>query len=230
MTDILNLFTKLVEYYGNTAAIGILIVIIIVYGVYLILKNFSSIIKTYLENKIAQNSKDHASAAMHRKNVAPKIRSEIRELASEIKADRVMVFEYSNGSSNLVGLPFLHMTATYEVVTPGTESVAPSYQKLNTSIIAEFLEVLETKGYFYAKNLEEVKDIYPVMYNLLKPNNVNSILFYTLYGVDDIIGFVLAVTTKHHEFNRDVTLPRIAGVAQVVSSLLNYNELNEKLK
>lgn len=229
MTEIFNLFTKIVEHYGQTAAFGTLIVTVIVYGVYLLLKNYSSLIKTYLENKLADKQKEHATAALHRKNIAPKIRSELLYLAQEIKADRVLVFEFSNGSSNLVGLPFLYMTATYEVITPGTATVSTQYQRVNTAIVAEFLEALESKGYFYARNIDEIKETFPVAYNLMKPNGVHSALFYTLYGVDDTIGFIVATTVKQHEFTREDTLPRIAGTAQIVSSLLNFDSLHENL-
>lgn len=229
MTEIFALFNKIVEQYGQTAALSTLIVTVIVYGVYLLLKNYSSLIKTYLENKLEDKNKEHATAALHRKNIAPKIRSELLDLAQEIKADRVLVFEFSNGSSNLVGLPFLYMTATYEVITPGTATVSTQYQRVNTAIVAEFLEVLESKGYFYTKNIDEIKEAFPVTYNLMKPNNTHSALFYSLYGLNDTIGFIVATTVKQHEFTRDDTLPRIAGTAQVVSSFLNFDSMHENL-
>ena len=52
MTEIIDLFKIIVEHYGQTAALSTLIVTVIVYGVYLLLKNYSSLIKTYLENKL----------------------------------------------------------------------------------------------------------------------------------------------------------------------------------
>lgn len=229
MTEIFEIFNKIVAHYGQTAALSTLIVTVIVYGVYLLLKNYSSLIKTYLENKLKDKNKEHATAALHRKNIAPKIRSELRDLAQEIKADRVLVFEFSNGSSNLVGLPFLYMTATYEVITPGTATVSTQYQKVNTSIVAEFLEVLEAKGYFYTKDIDEIKDLFPVTYNLMKPNNTHSALFYSLYGMEDTIGFIVATTIKQHKFTREDSLPKIAGTAQIVSSLLNFDVMNANL-
>lgn len=229
MTELLEIFNKLVEYYGKEAALFIVLVLIIVYGVYLILKNYSSIVKKFLMEYLEEKNKKHSDGAQHRKSVSPKIRTEILEVAEEIKADRVLVFEFSNGTSNLVGLPFLYVSATYEVTTPGTPPVALQYQKINAAIMAEFLEELEEKGYYYVRDISEAKEKYPILYNFMAPNGAHSALFYTLYGVNNTIGFVVATTIKDKEFTRSDALPKIAGAAQIISSLLNFDTLHEKL-
>lgn len=121
------------------------------------------------------------------------------------------------------------MSATCEVVTPNTSAVSSQYQKINTAIVAEFLERLDEKGYFYVRDIEECKENCPVLYSFMKPNGVHSALFYSLYGVNDTIGFVVVTTIKDHEFSREVSLPRVAGTAQIISSLLNFDTLHEKL-
>ena len=229
MTDLLNLFSKIVEYYGQTAAIVIVVIVVIIDGGFLLLKNYSSIVLKFLETRWKEKEDRHTFAAKHRKNITPKVRAELSELAQEIKADRVLVFEFSNGSSNLVGLPFLYMSATCEVVTHNTPSVSSQYQKINTAIVAEFLERLDEKGYYYVKDIEECKVNCPVLYSFMKPNGVHSALFYSLYGVDDTIGFVVATTVNEREFSREVSLPRVAGTAQIISSFLNFDTLNDKL-
>lgn len=178
---------------------------------------------------LLEKEKTHVAATQLRKNTTPKIRSELLELASEVKANRAMVFEYSNGSSNLIGLPFLYMSATCEVVTPGVRSISGQFQKINTTIVAEFIEKLEEKGYYYTKDIEEIKDSFPVLYSLLITAEVKSLLFYVIYGVHDSIGFMLVATTGNHTFTREESLPRTASSAQRISSLLNLDTLNENL-
>lgn len=51
MTEILNLFIKIVEYYGPTVAIILVAIVIVISGIFLILKNYSSIIIKFLENR-----------------------------------------------------------------------------------------------------------------------------------------------------------------------------------
>ena len=67
-------------------------------------------------------------------------------------------------------LIFLYTSATCEVITPGTSSVAHLYQKTNTSLLAEFLEKLDEAGYYLIDDLEEVRETLPVVYNFMKPN------------------------------------------------------------
>lgn len=229
MAELLEVFNKLVEYYGKDMALYIVIALIIFYGLHLLLKTYSGVLKKLIEKWLDEKNKKHSDGAKHRKNVSPKIRTELLELAQEIKADRALVFEYSNGTSNLVGLPFLYVSATYEVTTPGTNTVSLKYQKVNAALIAEFLEDLEEKGYYYVHNIECIKNKYPILYNMMKPNDVCTALFYTLYGVNNTIGFVVATTVKDKEFTRDEALPEIAGSAQIISSLLNFDAINEKL-
>lgn len=229
MTGLIELLNKIMEYYGQTAAGIIMILIILVYSVYLITKNYSSVIKAYLERRLNEKDKVHAKAAQHRKSVTPKVRKELSELAEDINADRAIVFEYSNGSTNLVGLPFLYVSATCEVVTPSTIPVSSRYQKLNTSIIAQFLEVLEDKGYFYVEDLTELRDEHPIIYDLMKPNGVKSVLFYILSGVDDTIGFICVTTVGENYFTRGQSLPKTAAMAQRISSYLNFDKLHEDL-
>ena len=64
------------------------------------------------------------------KIVTPQIRKELKHLAEETHADRTLLFEFSNGSSNLVGLPFLYLTATCEILTPTTESVSQKISEI----------------------------------------------------------------------------------------------------
>jgi len=229
MTWLIELFEKIIEYYGQTAAGIVMVVVIIIYGVYLVMKNYSSLIKTYLEQKLHDKDRIHAEAALHRKNITPKIRKELLELAEEVGADRALVFEFSNGNTNLVGLPFLYVSATCEVVTPGTSPVSSQYQKINTSIVAEFLEQLEDKSYYYVSNLKEMKDNSMFVYSLMKQNNVNSALFYSLYSTPSVIGFVVVTTVGNNSFTREKALPRIACSAQLISGYLNFNKMHEEL-
>lgn len=140
-----------------------------------------------------------------------------------------MVFEFSNGSSNLIGLPFLYVSATYEVITPHTPPVSNQYQKINTSIVAEFLEKLEDKAYFYAEDIEEIRLEQPILYSMMKPNGVKSLLFYALRGMEDSIGFVVASTLGDNTFTRDESLPKMANSAQVICSYLNFNKVYKEL-
>lgn len=229
MTELLETFNKMVEYYGQTNSSILLAVLVILYSVFTINKNYSSLIKKYLENRFKEKEELHEKARQYRKNVNPKIRAELSKVAEDIGADRTLVFEFSNGSSNLIGLPFLYLSATGEMIGADVAPVSHQYQKLNTSIVAHFLEVLEDKGYFYIENIEDIEKKYPIVYGFMKPNGVKTALFYSLYGAECTLGFLVATTVGDNTFTRDNALPKLARAAQKISSLLNYNELTDEL-
>lgn len=228
MNGLSNLFKEIIQTYGIGVGILLLLIIGVIYFLYLLNKYNSEAIKKYLEDKIIEKEALHTKAALYRKDTMPKIRNSLDELASATSADRAMLFELSNGSQNLIGLPFLYATATAEVISKRAFPVIHKYQKINTSIIASFLEALEKKGYFYFSNIEDIKNIYPTVYQFMKPNRVRSGMFYALYGVDNTIGFLCITTTEQREFPKEGTIAKIASTAQLISSLLNYNRINNE--
>lgn len=150
-------------------------------------------------------------------------------MVEEIEADRALLLEYSNGSSNLVGLPFLYITATVEVLNHNIHSVINQYQKTNVSIVSDVIEKIEDDTFLFIRDLETIKYEYPVIYTLLHKNGVKSVLFYALYSDNATIGFVV-VTSVRNYLERKEILPKVATEAQAISSLLNYDKLKEVLK
>lgn len=51
MEAILDLLDKIFEYYGQTAATVILVIMIVIYGVYLITSKHSNLLKSYFERR-----------------------------------------------------------------------------------------------------------------------------------------------------------------------------------
>ncbi len=185
--------------------------------------------KKVFNKQLSTEKENHVIASKYRKSIIPKIKNELSYLAEQTNTDRALLFEYSNGTSNLVGLPFLYATATVEVVRCGVKQVSHFYQKLNVSLFADFIEKLEDHSYYYFKDIEEIKELYPMLYNYMRPNDIKSALFYALYDEDNSIGF-LVVTTVNNQFDRGAVLPKIAEVAQLISSFLNYDKIKNVLK
>lgn len=230
MDTLYNLFIEISKNYGNSVALIIFITGGIGYAIYFIIKNFSSIISKIIEKKLQENEIKHTKATKYRKNITPEIRKELSEFAQECISDRVLLFEFSNGNSNLIGLPFLYITASVEVVKPTIIPIAQNYQRISTSIISEFLENLENKGYSFIEDLELIKNESPMIYHFLKPSNVKSALFYSLYGVNDTIGFIVAMSSDEKKLDKKYALPRMAESAQRISSLLNFDKLHKELE
>lgn len=229
MTEIFEFFKHIAQNYGPACAVGLLLLILIFYGVFFIIKTFPDLIRDYIQKKLMDDKSLHAKGTAKRKNVSPQIQKILSDLLLETGGDRALLFEFSNGKSNLAGLPFLFLNATSESLSINTSSVAHLYQRLNISLFADFILDLEKNSYYYAEDVEDIKCKYPFVYNCMKPNGVKSMLFYSIYGVDDTLGFIVLTSTKDN-FTRKDTLPVIAEKVQMISSLLNLEDLEEKIK
>lgn len=234
MTDIFEFLTYIITHHGYWAAITFIAISIIplLAGVYITFSKSSLgkfIDKKFIE-RIEEEKAAHKQGNNLRKEFTKNVHEILENLATDTDADRALVMEFSNGTSNLVGLPFLFMSAAAEVVTPNTPPVGPNYQRLNLSIAANFLIDLEDHGYVYIEDLKAEQDKYPILAHLMLPNNVKSAFFYSLQGVDETIGFLVITTTTMNgkTIDKYEAMPYIARAAQKVSTLLNFTELTKR--
>ena len=70
MEGIFQFFQTIAANYGTTFAIVFLLLVILLYGLYLIVKTFPDVIRTYLENKINENKAAHVHGTIKRKNIS----------------------------------------------------------------------------------------------------------------------------------------------------------------
>ena len=151
-------------------------------------------------------------------------------MAEETNANRAVVFEFSNGTTNLVGLPFLFMTAAAEVATPGLPLIGSGHQRLNTAVISNFLVKLEKEGTIFIDDSVPMIDEYKILAQIMDKANINSALFCSIQGIDETIGFLVLVTTKSSRNSLDlqkVLLPT-SKAAQKIGSMINFDEIEER--
>lgn len=226
--EILKFIQELIATHGETFGLVIGALASIGYAIHSAEKFIPNAIKKHFEKHSEEQKTEHVQASKYRKAIVPKIKKELAYLAEITNVDRAFLFEFSNGTSNLVGLPFLYATATVEVTKPKIPQVSTQYQKINVSLVADFIQTLETESYIYFKNLDDIKEKFPMVYNYMKPNEAESALFYALYNDEDSIGFI-GVTCVRREFERSMVLPKVAVTAQVISNLLNYDKMKSEL-
>jgi hypothetical protein len=199
------------------------------YGVVWVIKNFPDYIKKIFISHTLDVERIHAEASKHRKLIVPKIQEELKEVVKAAKCDRALLLEFSNGTSNYVGLPFLFATATVEVTAPKVPTVSEFYQRLNVSLFSDFISVLEEKGYVDISKIEDIEDKYPILYGYLKTSKVKSAIFYTLYDGENSIGCIVA-TSLSRVLDRHEIMPKLAAAAQRISAFLNYNQIKNELQ
>ena len=230
MDSLYQFFTHIASNYGTASAVLSLVVIAVLSGMYLIIRTFPDIIRSYIERKAIESRDCHKQGTIKRKNISPEITKVLSNLILETNSDRALLLEFSNGTSNLAGLPFLFISATSESLSVGTVSVAQSYQRINVSLFANFLLDLEDKSYIIVNDVEDIQIEYPYIYFLLKSSGVKSAVFYSIYGVDEELGFIILESAQKNTLNRDETMSEIMESAQKISSLLNFEGIEDMIK
>ncbi len=194
MGEIIEFLVLVTTNYGVFALIGVLLAMSIpLLLVSLLVLYFSNVGKS-LDKKIAErlseNKKTHIKGNKIRRVFEESVKDNLTDLAKATCADRALVLEYSNGVSNLVGVPFLYATATAEVVTPGTDIVSAQYQRIPLNLFSGFIYKIEREGFIFISDLESIKCEYPILYKMLKENEVREIAFAAIQGEDEVVGIV----------------------------------------
>ena len=234
MADVLKLITYIISNHGYWAAFAFISVSIVPsIAVIYFLFNSSAYGKA-IDKKLSEKASEAKAAHKHgnrlRKQFTQEVQDILSDLAEETNANRAVVFEFSNGTTNLVGLPFLFMTAAAEVATPGLPLIGSGHQRLNTAVISNFLVKLEKEGTIFIDDSVPMIDEYKILAQIKDKANINSALFCSIQGIDETIGFLVLVTTKSSRNSLDlqkVLLPT-SKAAQKIGSMINFDEIEER--
>lgn len=234
MDEVLKFLTYVITNHGYWSAITFVILsfvpILAMFYIRFTKTSLGKIMDEKFSERLEEEKATHKEGNRLRKQFTKNVHEILDDLAEQTNADRALVFEFSNGTSNLVGLPFLFMSAAAEVVTHRAQPVSSHYQRLNISLAASFLVKLEEEGSIFMKNLSCSQLEYPIWTYLLGQDDVKSAMFYSLQGVDEPIGFILLSTTNASGkiLDKEVCMPEVARAAQKISTLINFNELTKR--
>ncbi|MEE0752256.1 sensor domain-containing diguanylate cyclase [Frisingicoccus sp.] len=78
---------------------------------------------------------------------------------------------------------------TYEWVANGVTAEKKNLQNLPPEVCRTWYEVFKEKKNIMIEDIEEIRDVYPVQYAVLKPQNIRSMVVFPLYEGKHIIGF-----------------------------------------
>ena len=232
MKELFEFLSTLHSTAGTAAVFGFLLIIaaiLVIFATIIILwKTSNKNIDARLEEITKREKEAHIVGNKVRRAFTESTQDLLYELAENTDADRALVFEYSNGTQNLIGIPFLYASVTVEVTRPGVNPVAMQYQRMNLSIFNNFLSKLESVGFVCIEDIENIKDTDPIVYSLLKGNNVKSAIFYSLEGIHEPIGFIVITTIKEKVLCAKNSLSELLKTSQKICSAWNIDDIESK--
>lgn len=124
--------------------------------------------------KYLDESTDYITAINARISINTSVMDILSAANQDLHANRLVISELHDGKQNVSGVKFAFVSATYELVQPGTAKIILELQNLPTSMFTGYWKVMN-KGECYKMNI----DLDNLESNVDAPTNS-----YATYGVD----------------------------------------------
>ena len=181
----------------------------------------------FIKNTMDQNNRLMKLLLDERKNEHTTNRIRHNELI-EVDADRVYIFEYHNGESNLNGLPFAKVSATYEILKPGVSSYKSRLQGIPSGLILEFNQNLLTNKQISVPNITDYKDIDPVGNSVLIRPDAKSFYVALINNINGYpIGFIGMdyICRESGKEEADKAIKELKAISLQIGSLLEVDDI-----
>lgn len=180
------------------------------------------------KNEHTANRIRHNELIDKRLEINSKIKNAIEAFRQKVDADRVYIFEYHNGESNLNGLPFAKVSATYEILKPGVSSYKSRLQGIPSGLILEFNQNLLTNKQISVPNISDYKDIDPVGNSVLIRPDVKSFYVALINNINGYpIGFIGMdyICRESGKEEADKAIKELKAISLQIGSLLEVDDI-----
>lgn len=140
-------------------------------------------------------------------------------LGKTLNAERTYIFEKNSfgGDDN-----------TYEWTSVGVTAEKENLQNLSPEVCANWYNTFKLGDLIIIENLEDIRETNPVQYEILKRQNIHSLVVVPLYDDQKAIGFYGVDNPKTHSFDYASNLLQIT--AHFIVSALKRRDLYRKLQ
>jgi hypothetical protein len=124
----------------------------------------------------------------------------LENLLEKYKADRAWIAEFHNGETNYSGKSFQKFSETYEEVVKGVSSEALNTQSIPTSVFVRFFNELNTKGYYFLKDVKNISSndtIGVALESFLEARSIRSFLAISIKDINNNFVGVLCLDNVH---------------------------------
>lgn len=169
----------------------------------------------------------HSQSFKYRMETTPKVQSILNDMVMETNAMRGFVVELHNGKYNSAGLSFNYGSMTYESLRADAESVMEDYADFSLERFPIILKAYNNGQ--WCGRIEELSRFDKRIALRLESNNVKYLYLKTIYGINDVIGFI-GITYGNEDDNVDAD--EVGAIlnkyASRISPLLDGEKANKK--
>lgn len=109
---------------------------------------------------------------------------------------RTMTLEYSNGSSNFAGLPFLYLSFTNESTLVGNNYLSLTTDRLNSTLFSQLIIDLDRNRFLIFNNYKDAEKKYPILDCIFENIDIKSIAFSLISGRSGDLGILILMKER----------------------------------
>ncbi len=140
-------------------------------------------------------------------------------LGERCRCERTYIFEKEDSRT---------FSNTYEWCAPNITPQKDLLQKEPVEMIQWWWDLFETDQPVIIRNLEEIKETYPQVYAVLKPQEIDSLITTAIRLKGELIGFIGVDNPEEDKI--DAMVPFLSGISYFVSFVLERRNLTQKLE
>lgn len=166
----------------------------------------------YIEHK-------HSQSFKYRMETTPKVQTTLNDLVSETNAMRGFIIELHNGKYNSAGLSFNYGSLTYESLRCDAESIMEDYADFSLERFPIILKAYNNGS--WCGYIEELAKFDKRIALRLESNSVDYLYLKTIYGTNDVIGFIGLTYCSNDTINKDKIEASLNKYAPKIAPLLD---------
>lgn len=215
------------EFFSNldrSSIYSIAILFLIVFGVFQISKSILKENRELLSEEESQRAanvrRKHNEDAFKRMKNNPQISMVLKDILINLNASRSTVCEIHNGTNTLAGVPFIHLTMTFEEISNEVQYSREDYIGLNMSRIPFIAKHWENGVWVGTTDNIEKEDKF--LATKLKSNNDNYMGFILVHGKEEPLAVLtVAFTDKDEHPTKDAITKELIKASQKIGNLLD---------
>ena len=215
---------KYVETFDRSSIFSIAILFLIITGIFQlgksILKENREISNEYQIEQIKETRRKHNEDAFKRMENNPKVSMALKDILINLGATRSTICEIHNGTNTIAGVPFIHITMTFEEISNEVQNSIDEYIGLNMSRIPFIAKHFKQGTWIGSTDDIEKEDKF--LSAKLKNNDDNYMAFMIIHGQEEPLG-ILTVAWKDPEDHPDkeLIIAEMSKATQKISTLLD---------
>lgn len=222
--DIIMNPKQFIENFDRSSIYSVCVLTIVIIGVFQlgrsILHDNRLTQSEFDKEKLKQKRREHNEDIAKRVHRNPEISMVLKDLLINLNASRSTVCEMHNGTNTLAGVPFVHVSMTYEEISNEVQHSAEDYNSINMSRMPFISKHFEGGSWIGSTDEIEREDRY--LASKLKSNNDNYMAFALIHGKTSVLGVLTVAFTSADKHPTKTEISReLLKASQRLSILLD---------